>query len=188
MRPVHRAEPKPNYFMKTSLILGTMLLSAVVTLGAEPHLQPLLQGKWPKIARGPVNDLKVAGNYAYLVLDVGALAVVDVSDPTNCVHVGGFNTRGNAWGAAVVGNYAYVADGPKGLVVLCSLPNVQYLIRVHNATAGLPCVIEASPVLGPAAQWTPVHTNIQPSGPFEFTDFDVWIADHPQKFYRARQP
>ena len=71
---------------------------------------------------------------------------------------------------------------------MCSLPNVQCMMRVDDATPGTPCVIEATPVLGPAAQWSPLFTNASPSGPFEFTDFDVRISKYPQKFYRARQP
>ena len=38
------------------------------------------------------------------------LQVIDVSNPTNCVRVGGYDTGGTAYGVAVAGNYAYVAD------------------------------------------------------------------------------
>ena len=38
------------------------------------------------------------------------LQVIDVSNPTNCVRVGGYDTSGYALGVAVSGNYAYVAD------------------------------------------------------------------------------
>jgi hypothetical protein len=43
---------------------------------------------------------------------------VDVSNPTNCVRVGGINTFGIAHGVAVSGNYAYVADGSAGMRVV----------------------------------------------------------------------
>jgi len=59
---------------------------------------------------------------------------------------------------------------------------------VEDAAPGVPCVIEASPVLGPAAQGTPLCTNASPGGPFDFTDFDVRISQHPQESDRARQP
>jgi hypothetical protein len=91
-------------------------------------------------------------------------------------------------GVAVADNHIYVADDAKCLLVLCTLPNVQYMLRVDDAAPGVTCVIEASPVLGLTAQWTPLYTNAAPSGPFEFTDFDVRISMYPQKFYRVRQP
>jgi hypothetical protein len=239
---------------------------------AQPHLQPLLQGKWPKETRGTGYDVKMVGDYAYLALGEGGLAVIDVSSPAHCVRVGGYNTSGNAEDVVVSGDFAYVADGPaglqvvnvtnpaapvwvhrfrtsadalgvaasggwayvtnaeaglqvivvsgpaapvsvgvydtggtaygiavantriyvanyeKGLVVRCSLPSVQAMLRVIDATTGVPCVIESCPALGPGALWTPLYTNASPSGPFEFTDFDVNLSQRPRKFYRARQP
>ena len=41
--------------------------------------------------------------------------MIDVSNPANCVRVGGYDTSGYAFGVAVSGNYAYVADGDCGL-------------------------------------------------------------------------
>jgi len=87
----------------------------------------------------------------------------------------------------VAGNSILVADGDSGLVALASLPNVQFTVRVEDAAAGTPCVIEASPVLGSAAAWMPLFTNPSPNGPFDFMDFDVKVAEHPQKFYRTHQ-
>ena len=51
-----------------------------------------------------------------------------------------------------------------------------------------PCVLEASPVLGTAAQWTPVFTNASPGSPFDFVDPDGNVTEQLQKFYRAHQP
>jgi hypothetical protein len=135
-------------------------------------------------------DVAVSGNYAYIAGFSDGLQVIDVSVPTNCVWVGEhrFPAPGTAYGVAVPGGRIYVANGYGGLEVLCTLPDVQFMLRVDDAALAVPCVIEASPVLGPAAQWTPIYTNASPSGPFEFRDFDVRIAAYPQKFYRARQP
>ncbi len=36
--------------------------------------------------------------------------------------------------------------------------------------------------------WAPLFTTNPAALPFKFTDFDVRLAAHPQKFYRARQP
>jgi len=64
-------------------------------------------------------DVTVSGRYAYVAVEAGlwegvdyeaGLQVIDVSNPTNCVRVGGYDTSGLAVGVAVSGNYAYVAD------------------------------------------------------------------------------
>jgi len=130
----------------------------------------------------------VSGGYAYVADGAGGLQIFAVTNPAVPVPVYRYSTGGTANGVAVVDNHIYVADDQKGLLVLCSLPNMQSMIRVEDATLGTPCVIEASPVLGSAAQWTPLYTNASPSGPFEFTDFDVPLSQYPQKYYRARQP
>ena len=38
------------------------------------------------------------------------LQVIDVSNPATPQRVGGYDTSGEAWGVAVSGNYAFVAD------------------------------------------------------------------------------
>jgi hypothetical protein len=43
------------------------------------------------------------------------LQIIDVSNPTNCVQVGGCKTGGYARGVAVSGNYAYVVEENTGL-------------------------------------------------------------------------
>ena len=70
---------------------------------APPSLQPLLQGKWPTVTRGEATEVKVVGNYAYVTLyGTGAgLEVIDVSNPANCVRVGGYRTGGFAYGVTV---------------------------------------------------------------------------------------
>ena len=89
---------------------------------------------------------------------------------------------------AVAGNRIYVADYEKGLKVFCSLPNVQYMMRVDDGTLGSPFTIEAATNLNGLVQWTPIFTTNPAALPFEFTDCDVRCATHPQKFYRVRQP
>jgi hypothetical protein len=87
------------------LVAGIALSQA-----APPAVHPLAQGSWPAWSRGEAADVKVQGSYAYVAIGAGGLAVVDVSNPTNCVRVGGFDTVGSAEGVAVLGNHAYVAD------------------------------------------------------------------------------
>ena len=44
--------------------------------------------------------------------------VFDISNPTNPVKVGAYDTPGSAQDVTVVGNNIYVADGEGGLVIL----------------------------------------------------------------------
>ena len=67
------------------------------------------------------------GNYAY-VAD-GGLQVIDVSNPTNCVRVGGYDTSGDVQGLAVLGNYAYLAKWSEGLEVI-DVSNPTNCVRV----------------------------------------------------------
>ena len=72
--------------------------------------------------------------------------------------------------------------------VFCTLPNVQYMMRVEGGTLGTPYTIKAATNLTEPVGWTALWTTNPAALPFEFADFDVRIAVHPQKFYRVRQP
>jgi hypothetical protein len=113
--------------------------------------------------------------------------VIDVSDPTNPVRVGGYDTSGYAAGVAVVADRIYVADGEAGLLVLPTLPNVQFAVRV-DATPGTPFTLEAATNLNVPILWTPLLTTNVPVMPFDYVDFDVKLSEKPQKFYRVHQP
>ena len=117
----------------------------------------------------------------------GGLAVFDLSHLTNCVRVGGYDTSGLARGVAVVAGRIYVADGEAGLVVLPTLPNVNFTVRV-DATPGVPFTLEAATNLSLTNAWTPLLTTNVPVMPFDYVDFDVKLSEKPHKFYRVRQP
>jgi hypothetical protein len=65
------------------------------------------------------------------------LQVIDVSDPTHCVQVGGYPVDWPefAYGVAVAGNYAYVADGYAGLQVI-DVSDPTHCVRVGGCYAG----------------------------------------------------
>jgi hypothetical protein len=46
------------------------------------------------------------------------LRVIDISNPTNPVEIGSYDTPGEAFGVYVSGNFAYVADRDSGLRVI----------------------------------------------------------------------
>lgn len=104
-----------------AVLASCFAVGLAAAYAAAPRLQlhPLGQGKWPVLPRGGnATDVKVRGNYAYVAIRRVGLAVIDVSNPTNCVQVGGYGTSGEAQGVAVLGNYAYVADSDAGLQVI----------------------------------------------------------------------
>jgi hypothetical protein len=137
--------------------------------------------------RGVAWAVAVSGRYACVADGEAGLFITDVSDPANCVPVGAYATRGEALGLAVADSKIYLADGAKGLQVLCTIPNAQTMLRV-SPLPDQPCSIEATPALGPAAQWSTVFTTNASAGAFDYTDFDVKVSQQPHKFYRLRQP
>ena len=137
-------------------------------------------------AGGYAVDVALWGNHAYVTVATG-LQVIDVSNPTNCVRVGGYDTRGYAWGVAVVAGRIYVTEEQSGLLVLPTLPNVQFTVRV-NATPGVPFTLEAATNLAASNSWTALVTTNVPAMPFDYVDFDVKLSEKPRKFYRVRQP
>ena len=118
------------------------LLAACLAAGLPPahaapaSLQALIHpGKWPAWPRGAALDVQVAGNYAYIALGAAGLAVIDASNPTNAVRVGGYDTTGTASDVAVLGNYAYVVDDAAGLQVI-DVRNPANCVRVGGYVTG----------------------------------------------------
>ena len=132
----------------------------------------------------PGNCLRVGG---YVAEGSEGIEVIDVSNPVNCVRVGYYDTRGSAQGVAVAAGRIYVADWDAGLLVLPTIPNVQFTVRVEAET-NQPFTLEAATDLSGAGNWSPLVTTNVPAMPFDFVDFDVRIAEKPRKFYRVRQP
>ena len=90
-------------------------------------------------------------------------------------------------GTTVAAGRIYVADDYQGLVVLPTLPNVQFTVRV-DATSGVPFTLEAATNLNAPIPWVPIFTTNVPAMPFDYVDFDVKLSEKPHKYYRVRQP
>ncbi|HYM61375.1 MAG TPA: carboxypeptidase regulatory-like domain-containing protein [Thermoanaerobaculia bacterium] len=67
---------------------------------------------------GYANNVKVAGNYAYVAAGSAGIQVVDVSNPRAPHIAGSYATLGNAEDLRIVGKRLYVADGVAGLNVV----------------------------------------------------------------------
>ena len=60
----------------------------------------------------------VQGDYAYIAAGEGGLRIVDISDSTQLVEVGCYDTPGSATSVTVGGSYAYVGDDTYGLRII----------------------------------------------------------------------
>jgi hypothetical protein len=75
----------------------------------------------------------------------------------------------------------------EGLLVLPTLPNVQFTVRVE-ADPGSPFTLEAATNLSAPNPWSPLLTTNVFVMPFDYVDYDVKLSEKPHKFYRVRQP
>lgn len=117
-------------------VSGTMAYTASTGAGLEivdvsDPRNPVWKGAFAA-AGMPTQDVAVAGNRAYL----GGF-VVDVSDPAHPAGMGYVATPGQAYGMAVEGNLAYVADGDKGLTVVDVSDPYRPLVSGTFDTVGL---------------------------------------------------
>ena len=97
-------------------LVGLMLLfmHMAMLLPASAAIEPQFIAR---LASGIPHDVALQGNYAYVAAQ-GALIIFDISNPSNPVQVGFYDTPGSAEGVAVSGSYAYVADWDQGLRVI----------------------------------------------------------------------
>ena len=66
----------------------------------------------------PIQDVVIAGAYAYIADGEAGLRVVNLAVPAEPVEVGFADTPGDARGVVVAGSYAYMADYTGGLRVI----------------------------------------------------------------------
>jgi hypothetical protein len=103
MKPMDAPLPSFFRFGRLAALAGCLAAGLAAGHAALPSVKPLLESRWPTSPGGPAYDVKVAGNYAYVALGPGGLTVIDVSRSTNCVRVGGYDTRGWAYRRGGIG-------------------------------------------------------------------------------------
>jgi len=82
---------------------------------------------------GPMRDLAIQGNYAYLACDDTSLLVVDISERSSPAIVGSFDTPSGAPAIEVAGNLAYLLDFEYGLYIIdVSTPQNPAMISTFN--------------------------------------------------------
>lgn len=79
----------------------------------------------------------------------------------------------------MVAGCIYVADGLADLLVLSTLPNVQFTVGV-DATSNEAFTLEAATNLNAPIPWTPLVTTNVPVMPFDFVDFDMKLTNKPR--------
>jgi len=95
--------------------LAILLLAVVCIAPTRVQAQSVdfvERDRWPTYPRGFAYDIAISGSNAYIAGGGTALIVIDVSDPTNCVAVGGYSADG-IYGFDLVerSNYVYVVAG-----------------------------------------------------------------------------
>jgi len=83
-----------------------------------PSFECLLEGS--VATAGDARAVAVSGNHAFVAADAAGLLVVDITDPSNPVPAGSYDTAGYVFDVAVVGDLAFLADysSPAGLTVV----------------------------------------------------------------------
>jgi hypothetical protein len=81
-------------------------------------------------------DVALGDGYAYLGAGEFGIRVIDISNPTHPVEVGSCDTAGLAYGVAVSGGYAYVADKNVGLEVDSALRVIDVSDPAHPVEVG----------------------------------------------------
>ena len=82
----------------------------LVILDISNPASPTVVGKTPPLS-DIVQDIAIAGSYAYIADGDAGLRVVDVSTPANPTEVGFYDTPRVAMGVTCAGGYAYVVGG-----------------------------------------------------------------------------
>ena len=77
---------------------------------------------------GVVQDIVLAGDYAYVAAGSAGLYILNVATPAAPTLVSFYETPGYAGGVSVAGEYAFIADGQAGLQI----------VRVSDPTAPVP--------------------------------------------------
>ncbi len=94
--------------------------------------QPIVVGQ-TRVLPNLISDIALAGSYAYIANSDSGLRIINMSDPTQPVEVGFYDTPGSAGGVAVMGSYAYIADGYFGLrIVNVSNPANPYEVGFYD--------------------------------------------------------
>lgn len=93
-------------------------LGAWAPVRAADQLTVELIGHWPGNGTGYARDLTVQDNRAYVCMDTGGLAILDVSNPSTPSLLGAYSTGGKVSAVKLLGTLACLLDETNGLQIL----------------------------------------------------------------------
>lgn len=96
-------------------------------------------------AAGTMNNFCVVNDTAYLAADSNGIHIHDISDPYNPISLGTVKTNRSAYDIDVIGNAAYVADGPGGFT---SIPIPMVIAPQYISENELSLTMESPAVAG----------------------------------------
>ncbi len=118
---------------------GSLLMVADVSAPASPTVTGSVV-----IPGGSVEDVAVAGNYAYVAADAVGLRIIDISNPNAPSEVGYYDASLNISDAvAISGNYAYVGDASKLEIIDVSNPSTPVKVGEYDAAHWIEDVVVA---------------------------------------------
>ncbi|MBM4116994.1 hypothetical protein FJ251_04510 [bacterium] len=101
-----------------SIALGLLLLSRPEAVGCEQY-EEYLHWAGSLSLPGDPYDIAIAGELAAVAAsEAGGLQVLDLADPEHPQPLGSVDTPGPAFGVALAGSYAFVAQGMAGVAVV----------------------------------------------------------------------
>lgn len=130
---------------------------------------------------GPIYDIAVVGDYAYVADGFDGLRIVDVSSPAAPVEVAFLDTPDEARAVDVIGSYAYIADWGSGGLRIVDVSNPAAPVEVGNLPT--PGAADDVAVVGSYAYVADYHEGLRiidvstPAAPFEVGSLDTaWWA------------
>jgi hypothetical protein len=108
-----------NLATRDSLVYLADLNAGLVVIDVTKPSEPKRSGGYAVGALG----VALQGIYAYVACGTNGVHVVDISDPTRPERMGSCAVPGEAYGIALLDDYAYVVDFRAGLLVVVSIEN-----------------------------------------------------------------
>jgi hypothetical protein len=103
---------------KTSLLCSFLALQSITGWG-QGQVRLTQVGKWPawpEYTRGDARALQAVGNYLYVALGAGGVAVLDISNPANPVRTSTYEMS-DTYNLVMTGDYGYLMRGTDVVIV-----------------------------------------------------------------------
>jgi hypothetical protein len=89
----------------------------LVILNVSDPARPAVVGQTAALSSS-MDDVVVAGDYAYLAVSDEGLRIINIANPATPVEMGSYSISGRTWALAIVGDRAYLSDVDDGLHIV----------------------------------------------------------------------